>query len=210
MLGRALFLLGRHEPATRAFARALQLNPQNRELLGELLQGLALAGQDKFQRADYAGAIGYWERILRFAPPGSELAKTVNGSIAEARDLAAKAGRPIAVASVKGTVTLDAKLKGRAAPGDTVFVVARAAAGSRVPLAVARVTVAELPYEFTLDDSMAMAPGATISSQKSVVIVARVSKSGNALPQKGDLEGASKAVAPGASGVKVAISRIRK
>jgi cytochrome c-type biogenesis protein CcmH len=77
-----------------------------------------------------------------------------------------------------------------------------------MPLAVARVTVAELPYEFRLDDSMAMAPGATISSHKSVVIVARVSKSGNALAQTGDLEGASKPVTPGASGVKVAISRI--
>ncbi|HEX2650550.1 MAG TPA: c-type cytochrome biogenesis protein CcmI [Burkholderiales bacterium] len=208
MLGRALFVLGRHEPATRALARALQLDPQNRELLGELLQGLALAGQDKFQQADYAGAVAYWERILRFAPPGSELSKTVNGSIAEARELATKKGRPIVVASVKGTVTLDAKLKGKAAPADTVFVIARPAAGGRVPLAVARVTVAELPYEFLLDDSMAMAPGATISSQKSVVIVARVSKSGNALPQKGDLEGSSKAVAPGAAGVKVAISRI--
>ena len=208
MLGRALFVLGRHEPATRALARALQLDSQNRDLLGELLQALALSGQDKFQRGDYAGAIGYWERILRFAPPESELAKTVNGSIAEARGLAEKAGTPVAVSSVKGTISLDAKLKAKAAPTDTVFVIARPAAGGQMPLAVARVTVAELPYEFILDDSMAMAPGATISSHKSVVIVARVSKSGRPLAQKGDLEGASKPVAPGASGVMVAISRI--
>jgi len=208
MLGRALFVLGRPEPATRALARALQLDSQNRDLLGELLQALALAGQDKYRRADYAGAIAYWERILRFAPPESDLAKTVNSSITEARGLAEKAGKPVAVSAVKGTVTLDAKLKAKAAPADTVFVIARPAAGGQMPLAVARVTVAELPYEFALDDSMAMAPGATISGHKSVVIVARVSKSGNALAQKGDLEGASKPVAPGAAGVKVAISRI--
>ena len=66
-----------------------------------------------------------------------------------------------------------------------------------MPLAIARTTVAALPYRFTLDDSMAMAPGATISSHAEVVVAARVSKSGNAIPQKGDIEGTSAPVAPG-------------
>lgn len=207
MLGRSLFVLGRHEPAARAFARALQLAPQDLELLGGLLQALALAGQDKFERADYAGAIAYWERILRFAPPESELAKTVNQSIADARKLSGQAA-PSQVATVQGTVSLDAKVKARAAPGDTVFVIARAAKGPRMPLAVVRTTVAALPYHFTLDDGMAMTQGSSLSKHASVVIVARVSKSGNALPQKGDLEGTSAPIPPDASGVKVVISRV--
>ena len=77
-----------------------------------------------------------------------------------------------------------------------------------MPLAVARVTVAQLPYRFTLDDSMAMAPGATISSHAKIVISARVSKSGNAITQKGDIEGVSAPVAPGARGLKIVLSRV--
>ncbi len=207
LLARSLLVLERHEPAVRAFARALQLAPDDRDLLGGLLQALALAGQDKFERADYAGAAGYWERILRFAPPDSELFKTVNESIAQANSLAGKSV-PAKPVSVQGTVSLDARVKARASPGDTVFVLARSFAGSRMPLAVARTTVAALPYRFTLDDSMAMAPGVTISSHASVVVAARISRSGNAIPQKGDLEGASAPVAPGATGVAVVISRV--
>jgi len=207
LLGRSLFLLGRHEAALRAFARALQLAPQDRELLGELLQALALAGAEKYKAGDYAGAVSYWERILRFAPPESELAKTVNESIADARKLAGKAA-PSLAAAVQGVVSLDPKLQARAAPADTVFVIARPASGSRMPLAVVRTTVGALPYRFTLDDSMAMTQETSLSKHASVVIVARVSKSGNPLAQKGDLEGASAPIAPGATGVELRISRI--
>ena len=77
-----------------------------------------------------------------------------------------------------------------------------------MPLAVTRITVAQLPYRFTLDDSMAMAPGATISSHAQVVVVARVSKAGTAAPAKGDIEGVSAPVKPGASGVQVMISTV--
>jgi cytochrome c-type biogenesis protein CcmH len=207
LLGRSLFLLGRHEPALRAFARALQLSPHDRELLGELLQALALAGADRYKAGDYAGAISYWERILRFAPPESELARTVEESISDARKLAGKAA-PSRAAAVQGVVSLDPKLKAQAAPADTVFVIARPAGGSRMPLAVARTTVGALPYRFTLDDSMAMTQDTSLSKHESVVIVARVSRTGNPLAQKGDLEGASAPVAPGATGVELRISRV--
>jgi len=90
----------------------------------------------------------------------------------------------------------------------TKVILARPADGSRMPLAVARTTVAALPYRFTLDDSMAMAPGATISSRAQVVVAARVSKSGNAITQKGDIEGASAPVAPGATNLRIVLSRI--
>jgi cytochrome c-type biogenesis protein CcmH len=203
LMGRALVSLAHYERAAQAFARALQLTPDNRELLVDFIKVLALAGRAEFEQRNYAAAIGYWERILPFAPPESEFARTVAESIAEAKSLAGATA-----ASVRGLVTLDPALRGKVAPGDTVFVLARPADGSRMPLAVTRTTVDKLPYEFTLDDSMAMAPTSRLSGQSSVVVLARVSKSGNPAPQKGDVEGMSAPVAPGAANVRVVISKI--
>jgi cytochrome c-type biogenesis protein CcmH len=105
-------------------------------------------------------------------------------------------------------VRLDPAAAAKVSPGDTVFILARPANGARMPLAVTRITVAQLPYRFNLDDSMAMSPGATISSHAQVVIIARVSKSGTPAPAKGDIEGISAPVAAGARGVTVVLSRI--
>ena len=193
--------------------RALAADPDH-------VKALALAGTAEFERRNYPGAIAYWERILKVVPPDSEFTRSVIGSIAEARELAGVAAAPgkttpgkTAKAPAKGvslvgTVSLDPSLAAKAAPGDTVFILARPAEGSRMPLAIARVTVAQLPYRFNLDDSMAMAPGATISSHAQITVVARVSKAGSAAPQKGDIEGSIGPVAPGASGLKVVLSRI--
>ena len=256
LLGRSLSVLGRYDRAAEAYARASQLSPKNAGLLAdyadtlamargrkldgepfaivkraleidpEHVKALALAGSAEFERRSYAAAIGYWERILKVAPPQSEFARSVAESIAEARTLGggalaqkatppaktkqAPAGKQASAGgqSLQGIVSIDPALASRLSPGDTVFVLARPVSGSRIPLAIARITVAALPYRFTLDDSMAMAPGATISSHPQVVVAARVSKSGNAVPQKGDIEGASAPVAPGTSGMKVVLSRI--
>ena len=115
---------------------------------------------------------------------------------------------PAGATSVSGTVTLDPKLAAQAAPGDSLFVFARAASGSRMPLAVLRAKVADLPLSFTLDDSMAMAPGMTISSAKALTVGARISKSGTALPQAGDLDGEATNVAPGAKNVAIRIAKV--
>ncbi len=208
LLARAQSSLGRYGPAMQAYARALQLMPENRELLVELVKTLAIAGRAAFETRDYAGAINFWEQILPFAPPESEFARTVAESIAEAHQLGGSAPAAKAVTALQGTVSLDPKLKEKVSPGDTVFVLARSEHGSKMPLAVVRTTVEKLPFAFTLDDSMAMSAGATISSHAKVVVVARISRSGNAAPQKGDVEGLSAPVAPGASGVKVALSRV--
>ena len=208
MLARALASLGRYEPAAQTYARALQLLPENRDLLVEFIKTLALAGSAEFDAGNYAAAVKYWERILPFAPPDSEFARTVAGSIAEARQLGGTVSPAPVSQSLQGIVSLDPALKGKVSPGDTVFVLARPAGGPKMPLAVIRTTVDKLPYAFTLDDSMAMAPNAKLSGQAEVTVVARISKSGNPLPQKGDIEGASAPVAPGASGVKVMLSKI--
>ena len=91
--------------------------------------------------------------------------------------------------SIKVTVKLGPALAGKAAPGDTVFIFARAAQGPKMPLAVVRKQAKELPITVTLDDSMAMVPDMKMSGFPQLVIGARVSKSGDAIPQPGDLEG---------------------
>jgi cytochrome c-type biogenesis protein CcmH len=194
-------------------ARALELDPGNP-------LALMLSGAVSFQREDYAGAIRQWAKVQALLAPGTEEARTVGDSIAKARELAAAqppakaaaqpaakapAGKAAATAKVAGTVRLAGELASRAAPTDTVFVFARAAGGPGAPLAVIRRQVKDLPLEFALDDSMAMAPDRKLSAAQEVVVGARISRSGNPLPQSGDLQGLSRPVKVGAAGVAVVI-----
>ena len=110
--------------------------------------------------------------------------------------------------AIEGTVRLSDSLAGRITPTDTLFIYARAAQGSRMPLAILRGGARELPKAFSLDDGMGMAPNVKLSETPSVVIEARVSKAGNAMAQPGDLVGTSAPVAPGAKGVTVVIDKV--
>ena len=92
-------------------------------------------------------------------------------------------------------------------PEDTVFVLARSRETGRVPLAVLRLRVKDLPAAFVLDDSLAMSPALRLSSVKSFVVEARVSRSGGATPQSGDRIGTSAELAPGASAVELVIDQ---
>lgn len=109
---------------------------------------------------------------------------------------------------ISGTVTLSSALNGQVSPTDTVFVLARAAQGPKMPLAVMRKQVKDLPLQFSLDDSMAMSPQMKLSNFDQVVVVVRVSKSGNAMPQQGDLQGMSAPIKPGSSGLKISIDTV--
>ena len=180
-------------------------------------KALALAGTIAFDRGDYAGAIKNWQDMADVLPADSEMLKQVQASIAEARERAGAAGAAPPAAntaaaasgkSVSGTVTLAPALTAKVARDDTVFVFARAAGGGRMPLAVQRAKVADLPLSFKLDDSMAMSPTATLSSAKQVIVGARVSKSGNAIPQAGDLSGEAAPITPGASGIAIRIDKV--
>jgi cytochrome c-type biogenesis protein CcmH len=200
--------------------RALKADPKH-------LKALALAGSAAFDRGEYAVAIAYWQKIADQLPPGSALAPRVQAMIGEARGKLVGAGaasappvslavaRPPASAakattgtSVSGTVTLDPALAAQAAPGDSVFVFARAANGGRMPLAVQRAQVKDLPLAFRLDDSMAMAPGLTLSSAAQLTVGARISKSGTAIAQPGDLAGETTGVAAGASNIAIRIGTV--
>ncbi len=181
-------------------------------------KALALAGTHAFDRKDYAGAIRYWEQLVAVAPADSNFVQQVQGGLAEARQLGgmpAKAGDvaapPAAMAlpgsAVSGTVSLSPALAKLAGPDDTVFIYARTAdGGQRMPLALQRRQVKDLPIAFTLDDSSSMSPAARMSGVKQVIVSARVSKSGQAMPAPGDLTGQSAAVDVGATGLKIEIA----
>ncbi len=198
--------------------RALALDPKH-------VKSLALAGTIAYERGDFKGASAQWQKIVDQLPPGSEIAQQVQASIDEART---RSGAPpaklatappakesseskpgIAGGAVSGVVTLDPALRAKTSADDSVFVFARPASGGRMPLAVLRAKVSDLPLSFRLDDGMAMSPGMTISSVPLVTVGARISKTGNAIAQAGDLSGeAATAVAPGASGIAITIGSV--
>ena len=101
-----------------------------------------------------------------------------------------------------------AALKAKAAPDDVVYVFARALQGPRMPLAVVRAKVSDLPMDFALDDSMAMSPELKLSSATELRIEARVSRSGDAIAKPGDLTGELSPVRPGAKGLQLSIDRV--
>ena len=191
--------------------RALAANPRH-------LKAMALSGSAAFERQDYAQAVARWQPILALVPADSDPARQIQNSISEARrlgGLTADAGAEpvpsaapaVADAFVSGRVSLSAQLAGQVSPNDTVFIFARAESGPPMPLAILRRQVRDLPLDFRLDDSMAMSPDMRLSRFPRVVVSARVSKSGGAMPSSGDLQSA---IAPLALGgrVELVIDRV--
>jgi cytochrome c-type biogenesis protein CcmH len=217
-----------------AMAQGRRLAGEPVELINRALQAdpahpksLALAGSAAYEARDYKQAAAYWERLLQVLPPDSESRESVAGAIAEAKALgagaspaaaqaaaqsASKGAAPsttdAAAAKVAGRVTLSAGLKDKVGPGDTLYIFARAPQGPKMPLAIVRLTAKELPSAFSLDDSTAMNPAMKLSNFPEVVVGARISKSGNATPQSGDLEGFSGPVKLGANGVQIVIDKV--
>lgn len=197
--------------------RALELDPDN-------AKALSLAGTLAFDRGDAALAARHWERALQRIEPGSELANQLQGALADARQraglpapttgIAPAAATPaptapaVASASLRVQVSLAPSLAAKAAPDDTLFVFARASQGPKAPLAIQRRQVKDLPLELTLDDSMAMNPALKLSSVEQVVVGARISKSGNAMPQSGDMQALSAPLKVGAAPVKLQITDV--
>jgi cytochrome c-type biogenesis protein CcmH len=259
MLGRSYTAMGRYSDAALAFRKASALMPGDANVLADLadvvgmaqgkrlageparlvqqaldadprnIKALALAGSVAFEAKDYAAARGFWERLVPLVPADSDMARSVQGSIAETRQLesgvpaspapavpvaqaapaAPQASAPVAAAKLSGEVVLSPELAKQVAAGDTLFVFARAAQGPRIPLAIVRQPAGSWPFSFTLDDSMAMAPNLKLSGFAQVVVGARVSKSGNATPQSGDLVGQSEPVANTAQGLRIVIDKVQ-
>ncbi len=204
---------------TKLLDRALEIDPN-------LAKALALSGTAAMERGDFTAAIIHWEKLIKQIPAGSEDATMIEEGLKQARQMLAQQGKGGRVAPVleqinepsttaqaagkeriTGTVTLSDGVRSKADPNDTLFVLARAAQGPKMPLAIIRKQVKDLPLRFSLDDSMAMSPQMKMSNFDQVVVVARISKSGNAMSQPGDLLGMSKPLALGTTGIKIDIDQ---
>jgi cytochrome c-type biogenesis protein CcmH len=203
--------------------KALQVDPQNP-------MALWLAGTAAMNANQDAKALAIWGGLMKLLQPGSDDARQLQAAIDEVRARSASGGKPAPVAaaaaaaatgpapaapaaagpgaSVSGTVELAAALKSKLSGDDTVMVIARLP-GSRMPLAVLRVRGAQLPMKFTLDDSLAMNPQSLLSSASQVEVEARISRSGMAKAEAGDLFSPAQTIQVGAKGVTLNVAQVR-
>ena len=198
--------------------QALQLDATN-------MKALALAGTAEMRLGNKAESLKHWEKLKTLVAKDSDDAREVDSIIAEVKGssigkpalatvppaTAAPAAASAATPSktTAGSVTIAPELLAKIAAGDTLFVFARAVNGPKMPLAIVRVAAPKSwPFQFSLDDSMAMAPGMNLSAFPEVTIEARISKSGGAQPQTGDLAGQSAPLKPGTNNIGVVISRV--
>ncbi|MEQ1517479.1 MAG: c-type cytochrome biogenesis protein CcmI [Usitatibacteraceae bacterium] len=213
--------------------QALTIDPNN-------MKALALAGTAELRMGNRPESLKHWEKLKTLVPKDSADYREVESIIAEVKSgtgdgapgpvtaaaapqmpPAAMPQAPVNAAAapspakpgvkVTGKVALAPELAAKLAPGDTLFVFARAKEGPRMPLAVLRVPAPKpgaFPFTFELNDAMAMAPGFSLSAFPEVVIEARISKSGNAQMQSGDLSGITDVVKPGATGILVTIGKV--
>jgi cytochrome c-type biogenesis protein CcmH len=199
--------------------QALKIDPEN-------VKALMLAGTVAFSRKKYADAATYWEHARANLPTdaGPEVFQALASGIGEAKSLARGRGRTVTAKAeaagsdgptgqtgqslgISGKVSLAPHLASKGSPTDTLFVFARAVEGPPMPVAIMRVMKKDLPFTFHLDDSNSPMPARKLSDAGTVVIVARLSKSGDAKPQSGDLQGMSQPVKPGVNGINVLIDR---
>ena len=192
--------------------KILAKNPQH-------ANALLLAGSASFSEGQFKQALAYWSTLRSQLADGGQEAVAVDNALRAAAEKAgvelgaqAKKPNPLANAasSISGRVTISDSIKAQANPTDVVFIYAHAEQGSPMPLAIMRTTVQALPLDFNLDDSMAMRPDAKLSGQSHVTVKARISKSGQAIPQPGDFIGTLPHVSVGAKQVKLTISEVLK
>ena len=200
----------------RVIREILQKDPQH-------FAALLTAGSASYSEGKYADALKFWEQARQPLEANHPDLAGLENAIATVRDKLGMPPKAVASASsapassgsngnalsaglsVSGQITLSAAIKAKASPNDAVFVYATPANGERMPLAIFKTTVSQLPLNFTLDDSTAMTPERKLSTAGEVLVKVRVSKSGNAIPQSGDLTGSVGPVKVGSKGLKLEI-----
>ncbi|EGH03752.1 MULTISPECIES: c-type cytochrome biogenesis protein CcmI [Pseudomonas syringae group genomosp. 2] len=199
LAGRSPELLGQWAQALY-FASDKHFTAQVQALTDEALQAdpnevtsLGLLGIAAFETQRYQAAVDYWTRLLAALPAQDASRSALEGGIARARENLAGQAAPVKARALKVRVTLAASLKGNVQPGDSVFIFARAINGPAAPLAVKRITVADLPAEVELSDADAMMPQLNLSNFAQVQLVARVSRAGQ--PTTGEWVGRSQPLA---------------
>jgi len=192
--------------------KALEIDPDN-------IKALALLGTAEFQAGNFSQAELLWSKLLPKLPPDSQFARQVSTGIADAHARISEASGPRNTAEkniqqdgkalkISGVARLEKKVAGKVAPTDTVYIFAKALNGPPMPLAVMKAQASELPLRFVLDDSFAMMPSMKLSDHDKVTISAKISKSGSADQQSGDLKGELSPVRLGAENVELVIDRV--
>jgi cytochrome c-type biogenesis protein CcmH len=178
------------DEAAALIDKALSIDPDHPKALW-------LRASWQTQREDYAAALGTWQRLAAVLPADSPDARIIAANLAEARaKLPGGAPAPAGRVVLRGSVRLDPRWKDQVAAGTVLFVYARAADERGPPLAVLRTTAGPWPLQFELDDSNAMMPNRKLSNFSRVILEARLSRSGNATPQPGDLRAMSAVLNP--------------
>ncbi len=203
--------------------KALKLDPHN-------VKALMLSGTIAYNRKDFARAAKEWEDAHAYLPPDDqESSEQLQASIAEAKrrlggpsmnmlvaNPPMEAAKPVKPATqsgqsraITGKVVLGKNFAGKGSLPDTLFVFAKDVAGPPMPVSIVRASSKDLPFTFRLDDSTSPMPSRKLSDIDTVVIVARLSKSGRAMAESGDLEGMSQPIKPGTENITVVIDRER-
>lgn len=159
-------------------------------LVPDQQQALGLAGIMAFELGYYRDAIDHWRGLWKDLPQGMESMALENGirraaERLESDDVSVDLSWLVRV-GIQVTVDIAPQVRQSVQPTDLVFILARAVDGPPVPLAVQRMTVADLPVTLVLDDSMAMAPGMNLNSADTVTVTARISLTANPVAQPGD------------------------
>jgi cytochrome c-type biogenesis protein CcmH len=182
--------------------KALAIEPENPNALW-------LSGMAKAQAGEFMAAKKLWTKLKNSLPEGSDAQKetldllakldskiaestgeqTTEPTTADNTDTTPKNAPATTTAAVNIQVSLAPELLKQTSPEDTLFVYAQATSGPQMPLAIVRKQVKELPLTVSLNDSLAMTPAMKLSNFANVKLLARVSKSGNAMKQTGDLIG---------------------
>jgi cytochrome c-type biogenesis protein CcmH len=189
---------------------------------------LWLYGMSDYQAGKYQDAITSWEKIRIQLAPDSDVLGSVTSMITDAKthldanglsDSANTAGMASVPPAASGTsgpqikvhVTLSASRIKQISPGDTLFIYAKAASGPPMPIAIQKLEASALPATVILTDGMGMMPNMNLSQFPQVIIAARISKSGNAIPQSGDLQAVSAPVnVNGSDTVELTIDQLVK
>lgn len=187
--------------AGRCIDAALRLDPGH-------VKALWLRASLQTQQRDHRAALATWQQLAKLLPADSPDARIIAANLAEARANLGGAGETSAPAGAAGTMTaetapvlrgnvrLDPRWQARVGAGSVLFIYARAADERGPPLAVWRTSTGAWPVRFTLGDADAMMPGRRLSDFRRVVLEARVSRSGNAIAQPGDLRAVSAVLDP--------------
>ncbi len=219
MLGRSFSYLQQYQKAANAYAQLYRLQPDDIETMLQYANNLAMArngrvagepaalldkvlqrepnnpnalwlmGMGKAEEGRFADAKQYWQKLLSLLPADSESLPQVRQMLAALDAEQAKQQSVSTPVDINIQVDIDPKLKTNLPSNTTVFIYAQAVNGPKMPLAIVRKQLNELPVKVILNDSVAMQGASKLGDHQQLRILARASQSGQAMSQPGDLIG---------------------